>query len=143
MVMSSALLAIAPKCPVCFLAYFGIFGVATTSASAYRIWLPLLTGVWLALTVGMLAIRKAGRRRYGPVALGLLAALAVYCGKFIVDDAALVYGGIVALVGAVVWRSGFRRSSIAACAPCEKLPVFDGQERGANRPAGLPTYSSH
>ena len=144
MIIGSALLAIAPKCPICFLAYFGIFGVATTSASAYRVWLPPLTGMWLALTVGMLAIRTGGRRRYGPVAVGLLAALAVFAGTFIVNDTALIYGGIAALLGAVIWRSWFRRSkSSAPCAPCEQLPVLRDQERRAKRSAELPSYGGH
>src|SRR5437660_12477578 len=111
MTISSTLVAVAPKCPICFLAYFGIFGVATTSASAYHAWLRPFTAIWLALTVGMLAIQRAGPRRYGPVALGLFAALAVFAGKFLVNDEALVYGGIAALVGAVVWSSWLRGST--------------------------------
>src|SRR5438128_10524064 len=62
--ISSALLAIAPKCPICFLAYFGIFGVATTSASVYRVWLLPVTDMWLAFTVGRLIFR-IGRCSYG------------------------------------------------------------------------------
>ncbi len=131
MVLSSVVLALAPKCPICFLAYFGIFGVATTSASVYRVWLPSLTALWLALTVGLLAIQRSGRRRYGPVALGLFAALAVYGGKFIINDTALVYGGIAALVASVVWRSWSPRSILSApCLPCEQLPVLPDRERG-------------
>ena len=61
MVISSVVLALAPKCPICFLAYFGIFGVAATSASVYRVWLPLITGVWLVLTITALVIAAAGR----------------------------------------------------------------------------------
>ena len=130
MVLSSIVLAVAPKCPICFLAYFGIFGVATSSASVYRVWLPPLTGLWLALTVGMLAIRRGARHRHGPVALGIVAALAVYGGKFIINDMALVYGGIAALVAAVIWRFWFRDPiSSASCVPCEQLPVLPDVER--------------
>ena len=109
MAISSALLAVAPKCPICFLAYFGIFGVATASASVYRVWLPPLTAIWLALTVGMLFFQRGGRRRYGPALLGVVAGLAVFAGKFVIDYQALVYAGIAALVAAVVWRTWSRR----------------------------------
>src|SRR5436853_7795686 len=78
--ISSALLAIAPKCPICFLAYFGIFGVATTSASVYRVWLPPVTAMWLAFTVGMLAFRS-GKRRYRLGLLGFFGPLGFCLGK--------------------------------------------------------------
>ena len=124
MVLSSIVLAVAPKCPICFLAYFGIFGVATTTASAYRFWLPPLTAMWLAVTVAMLAIKRDGRRRYGLVALGLIAGVAVYAGKFVVNDELLVYAGIAVLVGSVVWSSWLRGSTTARfCSPCEEIPM--------------------
>src|SRR6266550_9545026 len=104
MTVSSILLAVAPKCPVCFLAYFGIFGVATASVSTYRAWLPPITAVWLALTVAMLAFQRRGQRRYGPALLGLLASLTILVGRFGLNDQAFVYTGISALVVAVVWR---------------------------------------
>lgn len=139
MTISSALLAIAPKCPICFLAYFGIFGVATTSASAYRIWLPPLTVIWLTLTVVVLALQRGGRRRYGPALLGVVAGLAVFAGKFVINDQALFYGGIAALIGAAVWRSWFRRPSSEFCPPCEQLPLLHDKapERNTHLP---PTY---
>lgn len=142
MAVGSALLAVAPKCPICFLAYFGVFGVATTSAAAYRVWLPPATAMWLALTVGMLAIQKNGPRRYGPVALAIVAAVSIYGGKFIFSDEALVYGGMTALIAAVVWRSWSRRSALSSqCAPCEQLSP--DQDRRTSRPAELPNYGGH
>src|SRR2546427_12451290 len=87
--ISSAVLAIAPKCPICFLAYFGFFGVATTSASVYRVWLPPVTAMWLAFTVGMLACRS-GKCRYGLAVRGFCGRLGALLGKFVVDDAGLL-----------------------------------------------------
>jgi hypothetical protein len=118
------LVAVAPKCPICFLAYFGIFGVATASASAYRVWLPPITGFWLALTVALLAFQRRGKRRYGPAALGFVAALMLMTGKFVLDNHALIYAGIVALLGAAVWRSLMQEPiSTEACSRCEELPL--------------------
>lgn len=139
MIISSVVLAVAPKCPICFLAYFGIFGVATTTASAYRIWLPPLTVIWLTLTVVVLALQRGGQRRYGPALLGVVAGLAVFAGKFVIDDQALFYGGIAALMGAVVWRSWFRRpKSSDFCLPCEQLPLL--HDKAPERNTHLPTY---
>jgi len=131
--ISSALLAIAPKCPICFLAYFGIFGVATTSASVYRVWLPPVTAMWLAFTVGMLAFRS-GKRRYRLALLGFFGALGVFLGKFLAEDQALVYAGIAALVGAVVWRS-FGRSTSSEFRPT--CPTLLHQDACVKRPAKL------
>jgi len=118
--VGSALLALAPKCPVCFLAYFGIFGVAASSASAYRAWLPPITAVWLLLTVAMLAFRTDGKRRYGPIALGVVASLSVFAGKFIVASQLMLYAGIGALIIAAGWSAWSRNSAgRVPCVQCE------------------------
>ena len=133
MAISSALLAVAPKCPICFLAYFGVFGVATASASLYRVWLPPLTAIWLALTVGMLFFRPGDRRRYGPGWLGIFAAFAVLVGRFVGDYPALVYAGIATLVVAVIWRTSIRSSgSTESCAQCDELPLIRDNEPGVS-----------
>ena len=144
MTISSALLAVAPKCPLCFLSYFGVYGVATAAPSVYRDWLPPLTAILLALTVGILAFKRDGRRRYGPALLGIFAGLAVFAGKFVVNDSALAYGGIAALMGAAVWRSRFRRQpSTEFCPRCEQLPLLYDKERAEMGRAQSPTYSGH
>jgi len=124
MAISSVLLAVAPKCPICFLAYFGIFGVATASASVYRIWLPPIMGFWLALTIAMLAIQRRRQRRYGPGLIGLVAALLIFTGKFIVDNQVMTFAGIVALLGAAVWRARIQPISTEVCSQCEELPLL-------------------
>ena len=146
MVIGSAVLAVAPKCPVCLGALFGIFGVATVSGSVYHVWLPTLTAIWLALTVGLLAFRSSGggQRRYGPALLALFAGLAVFVGKFIFNEQALVYAGIAALLGAAVWRAWLRTSaSSASCLQCERQPLLHDQESMRTRHTELPTYGNH
>lgn len=120
--ISSALFAVAPKCPICFLAYFGIFGVATASASVYRAWLPPITALWLALTIAMLAFQRRGQRRYGPAIMGFIAALLLLVGKFVVDSQAMTLVGIIALLGAAAWRSRMQQPiSTEECPQCEEL----------------------
>lgn len=144
MAISSVVLAIAPKCPICFLAYFGIFGVATASASVYRVWLPPLTATWLVFTLGMLVFGRDGKRRYGPALIGFFAAVAVLVGRFVLNDQALNYTGITALMAAVVWRSWLQRpKQNQFCLQCEQLPLLHDEERGAKRPVELPTFGGH
>lgn len=119
--ISSALLAVAPKCPICFLAYFGIFGVATASASVYRVWLPPLTALWLGLTVAMLAFGRDTGRKAGPVFLSVMASIAVLVGKFIVDDQKVILAGLAGLLTAIIWRSWSRKRA-RVCNQCEDQP---------------------
>ena len=125
--ISSLLFAVAPKCPICFLAYFGIFGVATASVSAYRTWLPPIIGFWLVLTIAVLAFQRRGKRRYGPAALGLVAALLLMTGKFAIDSQVVIFSGIIALLAAAVWRSRIQQSISAECSQCEELPLLHSQ----------------
>lgn len=136
--VGSALLAVAPKCPVCFLAYFGIFGVATASASAYRVWLPWITAIWLALTVATLFIRTNGWRRYGPVAVAIIGALSIFIAKFVVPSTPILYAGIVVLVATVLWSS-WLRTAASQCSQCEHGPRLTDDERGLQ--AELPTQA--
>lgn len=120
--ISAALFAVAPKCPICFLAYFGVFGVATSSAPVYRAWLPLITALWLALTIAMLAFQRRGKRRYGPALMGFVAALLLLFGKFVVDNQFMTFAGIITLLGAAVWRSRIQQPiSNEGCSQCEEL----------------------
>ncbi len=119
--LSSTVIAIAPKCPICFLAYFGVFGVATTSASAYRVWLPPLTAVWLVLTVAILAFGRDTGRKAGPVVLGILASIAIFAGRFSINDRRVVFAGLAGLVTATIWRSWLRKRN-TDCSQCEERP---------------------
>lgn len=119
--VTSALLALAPKCPICFLAYFGIFGVTAASASAYRAWLPLITGFWLTLTVAMFFVRMKGWRRYAPVAVGSTAAIAIFTAKFIVYSPLVLYASIFILFAVALWSSWLRVSlPVTVCSQCDE-----------------------
>lgn len=123
MTISAALFAVAPKCPICFLAYFGVFGVATASASAYRAWLLPITAFWLALTIAMLAFQRRGKPRYGPAALGLVAALLLMIGKFAAESQIMAFVAVLTLFGAAIWRARTQlQKSPQLCFQCEELP---------------------
>ena len=118
MTVSSIVLAFAPKCPVCFLAYFGVFGVAASSASAYRVWLPPITALWLALTVALLAVGRGTQGRIGPVSLALVSGIAVFAGRFNLENRLVMFAGLIGLAGATLWRASSRGRS-SSCDQCE------------------------
>ena len=64
-----------------------------------------LTALSLLLAVGALGYRASRRRGYAPFVLGLLAAVGLVVGKFVVGSNVAVYGSIAALVGASVWNA--------------------------------------
>lgn len=66
--------------------------------------LPLMV-LTLVLAVAALGYRATRRRGYGPFAVGVIAAVLLVVGKFVMDSNILVYGGIASLFGASVWNS--------------------------------------
>lgn len=64
-----------------------------------------ITAVTLLLAVIALGFRADRRRGYGPLAVGVMAAVLVIVGKFAWESDGLTYGGIVLLVGSSVWNS--------------------------------------
>ena len=99
--------------------------MAASSASAYRAWLPPITGFWLAITIGMLAFQRRGRPLYGPAVLGSVAALLLMSGKFVVDSQLMTFAGVITLFGAAIWRARTQlQKSPQLCAQCEELPLL-------------------
>jgi hypothetical protein len=68
-----------------------------------------LTVFSLALALAALGYQANRRRGFGPFALGLLAAVGLVAGKFVLDSNVEVYGGIAALVGASLWNAWPRK----------------------------------
>jgi hypothetical protein len=69
-----------------------------------------LTVASLALALAALGFRAKRRRGYGPLAVGVLAAVAFVLGKFVLDSNVAVYGGLAGLIGASLWNSWPRKS---------------------------------
>ncbi len=121
--LSSLALALAPKCPLCVLAYAGFLGSSVTLAwsvaASYGRWIAPVTAVGLALTVGAIAVQARHGRGKAPVGLALAAAFAIQAGKFLLAQPALVVLGMAALAAAAVWGS---RAPVATCPCASTLP---------------------
>lgn len=72
-----------------------------------------LTAASLVLALGALGFRAKRRRGYGPLAVGIVAAVVLILGKFVLDSNIAVSGGLACLVGVSVWNS-WPRSAPAA-----------------------------
>lgn len=98
--------ALLPKliCPLCWPAYAGIvssLGLGFLIGTTYL--LPLTAG-FLAVSVSALGFRARQRRGYGPLWIGIIAAMVVLVGKFQLESAATGYAGIALLVVASLWN---------------------------------------
>jgi len=105
-------------CPACWPAYAGLLSSLGLGFLLDKIYLLPLTAAFLLLAVGALAFRARTRRGYGPLALGLAAAVVVLAGKFAFGSHAAMYGGIALLVAASVWNAWPVRGQDAGCPAC-------------------------
>lgn len=96
------LIAVMPKCPICWLGLMSVFGVGSV-INAY--WLKPVVAVLLFLSVSALLVRGRRRGGYGPFLLGLMAAILIYMCKFGFDYDVGVYLGGGMLVGTSIWNA--------------------------------------
>jgi hypothetical protein len=101
-------------CPVCWPAYAGIVSSLGLSFLIGTTYLLPVTAGFLAVSAGALGFRARHRRGYGPLWMGLLAAIIVLVGKFQLESNATTYGGIAILVIASVWNVWPRRDTAVA-----------------------------
>lgn len=109
-------LAALPACPACYPLYAGALS---------SLGLTLDPGAHMALTVGLVGIalgalvfRARARRGYGPLVLGVGAALGIVAGKLLLASDPVVYAGTAALVASGIWNAWPRGRTGAGCATC-------------------------
>ena len=117
----AGLVALLPKaaCPVCWPVYAGTLSALGLGFLLKSAWMVPLTGLFLAVAVGTLAVRARRRWGYGPVALGLVGAVAILMGKFVLESDLSTHGGLALLLGATLWNAWpRRRASTTSCSAC-------------------------
>jgi hypothetical protein len=106
-------------CPACWPAYAGLLGSIGLGFLLDTAYLLPLTAVFLVLAVSALGSRARTRKGYGPLAVGLVAAVVVLVGKFVFESDAAMYGGIGLLVAASVWNVWPKgKDSVGSCSKC-------------------------
>ena len=117
----AGLFALLPKaaCPICWPVYAGTLSALGLGFLLKSAWMVPLTGLFLAVAVGTLAVRARRRWGYGPVAMGLAGAVAILIGKFVLESDLSTHGGLALLLGATLWNAWpRRRTSTTPCAAC-------------------------
>ena len=118
-------------CPVCspgYAALLSSLGVGFLASARYL--LPF-TAALLTVTVASLFIDARKRRGFGPLTIGITAAMLILVGKFGVDSAAVMYVGIGLLVVACACNAVARRGTTdfcaAGCLPAEVPNQHEGR----------------
>lgn len=116
--------AMLPKlaCPACWPAYAGLLSSLGLGFLVQTKYMLPMTILFLFVAVGALFIHARSRKSYGPVFVGIVAAIIVLSGKFQFDSDAAMYGGIGLLVAASVWNAWPRRKDLG-CPACGDIPL--------------------
>ncbi len=111
--------ALLPKltCPACWPAYAGLLGTLGLGFVNYSPYIFPLTVLFLILAVASLGYRAQDRRGYAPFLLGIIAAIVVMVGKFLLYFEPAMYGGIILLMGASLWNSWPQRRPVSGTCP--------------------------
>jgi hypothetical protein len=107
--------AVLPKCPLCWMAILSTLGLGSAVGP---IWLQPLTIFFLVIAVGALAVRARRIPAYGPLLLGIAAAISIYLFKFVFDIDAGVYISGAVMLGASVWNSLLKQKVKTAGCSC-------------------------
>lgn len=96
-------LVLLPKCPLCLMAWFGIFGSLEVSSWVSDLWgTPLAIGL-LSFAIVALVLRAWRSGNGNPLVIGLLGAGAMLAGKCLFAAPPLLYAGLGLLIGASIW----------------------------------------
>ncbi|QDV41801.1 hypothetical protein Enr13x_16440 [Stieleria neptunia] len=106
-VLPSVVLALLPRlaCPCQYPAYAGLLGWLGLTFLMQTVYLFPLTAACLTFAVGGLAVGARRRHGYAPFGVGLLAAIALLVGKFVIAFDPVVYLAIAVLLAASVWNA--------------------------------------
>ncbi|MBW3549342.1 MAG: DUF2703 domain-containing protein [Proteobacteria bacterium] len=105
-------------CPLCLAGYLGVVSTLGLGFLLERQYLLPLSAIALALALGALAWGARMRRGYGPLALGVVGALLLWLGQFVIGNAAATLLGAVALAVAAAWNVWPRLDPSRACSAC-------------------------
>ena len=118
---------------MCWPAYAGLLASLGLSFLLKASYIFPVTAALLLLALAALAYGARSRRRYGPLAVGVVGAGLALVGKFAFSVDLLLYLGLALLVAASLWNSWPRYTapagSCALCAPREPAATLLGRAR--------------
>ncbi|MEO8204972.1 MAG: MerC family mercury resistance protein [Chthoniobacterales bacterium] len=100
----AVLVALFPKCPLCWSAYASLLSTFGIVSFPYYDWiLPMMIGL-LVIQLFALGIMARNRRRYGPFILSVVGAGIILIGKLGIENAMLVYMGVSLVAASSLWN---------------------------------------
>lgn len=102
-------------CPMCWPAYAGVLSTLGLGFLTSARYLLPLTAAFLIVALVALAFRAKVRHGYGPLVVGLVAAVGVMVGKFQWESSPALYAAVGLLVIASCWNAWPHRDSNSAC----------------------------
>jgi len=120
--ITTFLIAVTPKCPLCWVALLSSMGVVSTISER---WMQPLAVSLLLVSAFALFIRARKRSFYGPFLLGLVAALSMYLCKFRFEYDPGVYVSAITLFASSIWSALPRRTTAETCATCLQSEPLD------------------
>jgi hypothetical protein len=103
--LSTLVVAVLPKCPICLAAYLGAFGLTGAESIVDAAWLLPITVACLLVALLALGFGARRRRGYGPLLLGLHAGALVVLGRFALDSSIAAGAGAALLIAASIWNT--------------------------------------
>jgi hypothetical protein len=113
--LAVVMFALLPKCPLCFAAWFGLFGLlGSASWLGITDWMTLLATGLLTIVVGSLTLRALTIRDPRPLLLCWLGVAALLAGKGLAGRVPIptlfLFAGVTLLTGASLWSSVLKLS---------------------------------
>jgi uncharacterized membrane protein len=115
---SAAAFALVPKviCPFCVPALTALLSsVGLSYLLLTATYLLPMTAAVLSVAVGSLFVTTRTDSAFGPFWIGLAASIGILIGKFSLNSAAVMYGGVALLIAASVWSVARHRATAGVC----------------------------
>lgn len=108
-IVPALVVAILPKCPLCFAAYLSAFGLFGISPLQYGSWILPLTIFFSTVTVAIFFRQAKRNDEYISFFLSLIGLTLISVGKFYFENNLLMYAGIAILFISAAWLSKAKR----------------------------------
>jgi hypothetical protein len=109
------LLAVVPKCPLCWGIYLSVCGAGAINLLSYQRWTAPLLALLLVFNVGAMFRYAQAYRAYGPFLITLLGTLIITCGIILCIPEGMFMGILVLVIGAVRGVYVVLRSKLKRC----------------------------
>jgi hypothetical protein len=117
------LLAVVPKCPLCWGIYLSVCGAGAINLFSYQQWTAPILALLLVFNVGATFHYAHAHRAYGPFLMTLLGALIITGGIVLCTSEGTLLGIFVLLIGSVSGVYAVLRSNLKRCCSSNRRSI--------------------